>query len=72
MLTQWTLFFIGILVAAVPFLGLPPSFDNFILVLAGLSVSFIAGRAVREWSQTAHRQPATAAAETENLKEKES
>lgn len=68
MLTQWTLFFIGILVAAVPFLGLPPSLDSFILVVAGLLVSFIAGRAMREWSRTAHRAPNES--ESEILKEK--
>lgn len=70
MLTQWVLFFLGLLVAAVPFLELPPSFDNFILVVAGLSVSFIAGRAVREWSRTAHR--VSIESEKEILKEKES
>lgn len=69
MLTQWVLFFIGILVASVPFLEFPPSFDNAILVLAGLSVSFMAGRAIREWSRVAHRPPTLS--EVETLKEKE-
>ena len=51
MLAQWILFFLGIVVASVPFLQLPPAFDTTILLVAGLTVSFIAGRAVRDWSR---------------------